>query len=73
MALLDRSRSQGSGEVCEREATQFLEQALGAAKLVPDVPAEKLAWAATTLGDVCVLLGRYEEAREAPLAQRRST
>ena len=47
------------------EAAQFLEQALDAAKLVPDVPAEKLAWAATTLGDVCVLLGRYEEAREA--------
>jgi len=47
------------------EAAQFLEQALEAAKLVPDVPPEKLAWAATTLGDVCVLLGRYEEAREA--------
>ena len=47
------------------EAAQFLEQALDAARHVPDVPAEKLAWAATTLGDACVLLGRYEEAREA--------
>ncbi|MFO7570974.1 MAG: tetratricopeptide repeat protein [Gaiellaceae bacterium] len=47
------------------EAAQFLEQALDAAKRVPDIPGDELASVATALGDVCVLLGRYETAAAA--------
>ena len=47
------------------EAAQFFEQALEAARLVPDVSADEIASIATALGDVCVLLGRYEGAAAA--------
>jgi predicted ATPase len=47
------------------EAAQFFEQALEANKALPDVPDEELAAVATSLGDVNVLLGRYEAANRA--------
>jgi tetratricopeptide (TPR) repeat protein len=47
------------------EAVQFFEQALDAAKRVPDIPGDEIASVATALGDVCVLLGRYESAAAA--------
>jgi predicted ATPase/class 3 adenylate cyclase len=54
------------------EAAQFFEQALDAAKRVPDIPDEELASVATALGDVRVLLGQYEAASAAFLiAERR--
>ena len=47
------------------EAAQFFEQALEAAKRVPDIPDQELASVATALGDVRVLLGQYEAASAA--------
>jgi tetratricopeptide (TPR) repeat protein len=47
------------------EAAQFFAQALDAAKRAGDVPADEIAAVATALGDVRVLLGRYEAATAA--------
>ena len=47
------------------EAAQFFEQALDAAKQVPDVEDDRIAEVAIALGEVRILLGQYEAAGEA--------